>query len=122
LLISLAGIAQTNLKYLQQKPPSTTPEKFAPDLISTEREYEFGSVFNKDATEFYYGVDTGNTSEIRYTKLVNGKWTQPKTILSDTKFGYNDPFLSPDEQRLYFISKRALNGKSAKNDYDIWYV
>ncbi|MEM6722263.1 MAG: hypothetical protein AAF611_23250 [Bacteroidota bacterium] len=122
LMISFVGYGQNSLKYLQQKPPSTTPEKFAPDLISTKTEYEFGSVFNKDATEFYYGVDTGNNTEIRFTKLKGNKWTAPKTILSDSRFGFNDPFLSPDEKRLYFISKRALDGKGAKNDYDIWYV
>ncbi len=125
LLTSFVGFSQNtseNLKYLKQKTPSTTPEIFAPDLISKKSEYEFGSVFNKTATEFYYGVDTGNTSEIRFTKLEGNTWSKPKTILSDNRFGYNDPFLSPDEKRLYFISQRALDGKGAKNDYDIWYV
>ncbi|AXG71684.1 WD40-like beta propeller repeat protein [Kordia sp. SMS9] len=125
LLISFVGYSQTtanNLKYLKQKTPSSTPEIFAPDLISKKSEYEFGSVFNKAGTEFYYGVDTGNTSEIRFTKLVGKTWSKPKTILSDTRFGYNDPFLSPDEKRLYFISQRSLDGKGSKNDHDIWYV
>ncbi|WP_298516646.1 hypothetical protein [uncultured Kordia sp.] len=122
LLISFVGYAQNDLKYLKQKPPSITPEVFAPDLISKKTEYEFGSVFNKAATAFYYGVDVGGNTEIRYTELVKNKWTKPKTILSNKKFGFNDPFLSPDEKRLYFISQRSLDGKSAKNDHDIWYV
>jgi hypothetical protein len=121
-VISFVGFAQDNLKYLQQKAPSTTPEKFAPDLISTKSEYEFGSVFNKDGTAFYYGVDTGSNSEIRFTELKGDSWTKPKTILSSSKYGFNDPFLSPDEKRLYFISQRSLDGKGAKNDHDIWYV
>lgn len=125
LFICFVGHSQEvadNLKYIGQKTPSVTPEIFAPDLISKKSEYEFGSVFNKAGTEFYYGVDVGGNTEIRFTELVSNKWATPKTILSNKKYGFNDPFLSPDEKRLYFISQRALDGKGAKNDYDIWYV
>jgi len=70
-----------NLKYLGQTPPGTVPEKFAPNLISKEGEYEFGSVFNMDATEFFYAVNVNRKSEIRYSKLVGNTWSDPKTIL-----------------------------------------
>ncbi len=56
LLTPLVGYSQKvddTLKYLKQKPPSITPEIFAPHLISKKNEYEFGSVFNRDATEFF---------------------------------------------------------------------
>ncbi len=111
-----------NLNYLNQKPPSITPSIFAPNLISKKGEYEFGSVFNKNATEFFYGVNVNGKEEIRYSKLIGDQWSEPRTILSHEKYGYNDPFLSPDEQRLYFISQRTLDGLDKKEDYDIWYV
>ena len=98
------------------------PEIFAPNFISKKAESEFGSVFNKEATEFFYGVNVNGKSEIRYSKLMGDKWSEPQTILSHEKYGFNDPFLSPDEKRLYFISKRALDGMDAKKDHDIWYV
>ncbi len=122
--VNLFGQTEPNeiLKYLGQKPPNTTPEVFAPNIISKKGEYEFGSVFNKDADEFFYGVNVNGKEEIRYTKLVKNVWSQPRTILSHKAYGYNDPFLSPDENRLYFISQRALNGLNSKEDYDIWYV
>lgn len=110
------------LTYLGQKPPSLQPEVFAPDLISKNNESEFGSVFNAAATEFFYGVDTNKGTEIRYSKLQGDQWSPPKTILSDEAYGFNDPFLSPDEQRLYFISQKALDSSGAKQDHDIWYV
>ncbi len=113
-----------NLKgpYMGQKAPGSTRAVFAPNFISIE-EYEFGSVFNKAGTEFFYGVDVNGKPEIRYSKLVNNHWTQPVVVLSHERYGYNDPFLSPDENRLYFISQRALDGKGApKKDHDIWYV
>ena len=111
-----------NRQYLGQAPPSLTPEVFAPGLISKSDEYEFGSVFNKDITAFFYGVDINGKAEIRYSALKDNKWSTPKTILSHEVYGYNDPFLSPDEKRLYFISQKALEGSGAKKDYDIWYV
>ena len=122
--ISLFGQSTTtkNLNYLNQKPPSITPSIFAPNLISKKGEYEFGSVFNKNATEFFYGVNVNGKEEIRYSKLIGDQWSAPRTILSHEKYGYNDPFLSPDEQRLYFISQRTLDGLDKKEDYDIWYV
>lgn len=110
------------LKYLEQKPPSLNPEIFAPGIISKNTESEFGSVFNKEATAFFYGVNVGGRTEIRHSKLMENRWSEPSTILSHEKYGFNDPFLSPDEKRLYFISKRALDGLGAKQDHDIWYV
>ncbi|WP_299116829.1 TolB family protein [uncultured Winogradskyella sp.] len=120
LLLSINTNSQNNT-YLKQSPPSIMPEVFAPGIISKANLYEFGSVFNKDATEFYYGVNNDGKEEIRFTKLVGNQWTEPKTIMSHKKHGYNDPFLSPDENRLYYISQRALDGVSEPKDYDIWY-
>ncbi|MEM9687317.1 MAG: ankyrin repeat domain-containing protein, partial [Bacteroidota bacterium] len=110
-----------NGEYMGQQPPKLTPKVFAPNFISTE-ESEFGSVFNSDATEFYYGVDVNGKNEIRYSRMTGNQWSKPKTMLSHERYGYNDPFLSPDEDRLYFISKRALDGVSELKDVDIWYV
>ncbi|NER12225.1 hypothetical protein GWK08_02110 [Leptobacterium flavescens] len=121
LINSYPSGTDNSLQYLGQTPPSMTPEIFAPGLISKSTEYEFGSVFSKDGMEFFYGVDTGNRSEIRYTRLENGKWTPSKTIISHQQYGYNDPFLSPDENELYYISDMPMNGKGSGKDYDIWY-
>ncbi|AXT20778.1 hypothetical protein D7030_11590 [Flavobacteriaceae bacterium AU392] len=125
LLIPIIGYSQKTderLKYLGQKPPTISSERFAPGLISKKGVYEFGSVFNKDATEFFYGVNVNGKEEIRFSELVGSSWSTPKTILKHERYGYNDPFLSPDENRLYFISQRTLDGRSNKQDYDIWYA
>ena len=120
----LSSNAQTkNLRiYMNQKPPSTEPKVFASGFISLSNEYEFGSVFNKKVTEFYYGVSVKGKGEIRYTQLVGDNWTPPKTLFAHEHYGYNDPFLSPEEDRLYFISTQPLNGKGEPKDYDIWYA
>ncbi|TPN82903.1 ankyrin repeat domain-containing protein [Aquimarina algicola] len=108
-------------RYMGMERPEKKPKMFAPNFISTE-EQEFGSVFNKKGTEFYFGVDVGKRNEIRYSKMVKGRWSKPETIISHERYSYNDPFLSNDENRLYFISTRTLDGKGKIKDVDIWYV
>lgn len=108
-------------EYMGQNAPGVTPEMFAPNFISTE-ESEFGSVFNKAGTEFYFGVDVGGRNEIRYTQRIGDEWSKPRVILDHEHFGYNDPFLSNDENRLYFISGQTLDGLGENKDIDIWYV
>ncbi len=110
-----------DLLYLSEIPPTDIPKVFAPGFISYDSISEFGSVFSKDGTEFYYGVDLWGRTEIRFTQLVNGEWSQPTTIISHPEYGYNDPFLSPDEQELYYISDMPLNREGEKKDHDIWY-
>ncbi len=108
--------------YMNKTRPDTIPQLFAPNFISTE-EYEFGAVFNRKGDEFYYGVDVIGRNEIRYSRLKDGQWTEPEVLLAHDRYSYNDPFLSPDEQRLYFISRMPLDQKGDnKRDHDIWYV
>ncbi|MEL7124011.1 MAG: ankyrin repeat domain-containing protein [Bacteroidota bacterium] len=108
-------------EYMGQEPPGNTPKLFAPHFISTE-ESEFGSIFNASGTEFFYAVDVNGKHEIRFSKLIDNEWCPVETILSHERYGYNDPFLSNDENSLYFISKRALDGLGELKDVDIWYV
>lgn len=90
--------------------------------MSRSDQFEFGAVFSKDRSEFYYGVEINGKAETRMMKFKNGSWTPPVTILIHDVYSYNDPFLSPDENKLFFISDRPLSGSGPKKDYDIWYV
>ena len=107
--------------YMGQVDPGLHPQLFAPNFISTE-ESEFGFVFNAAGTECYFGVDVNGRNEIRFSELIDNKWTGPKVILAHEIYGYNDPFLSNDEQRLYCISSQTLDGEGEKKDIDIWYI
>jgi hypothetical protein len=109
-------------KYLNEVPPGTTPVVFAPGKVSTKDQFEFGSVFSKNRNEFYYAVEINGKAETRFMKFENGSWTSPVTILIHDVYSYNDPFLTPDEKSLFFISDRPLSGVGPKKDYDIWYV
>lgn len=109
-------------KYFNETPPGTTPAVFAPGKVSRSDQFEFGAVFSKDRSEFYYGIEINGKAETRMMKFKNGIWTPPITILVHDVYSYNDPFLSSDEKKLFFISDRPLNGIGPKKDYDIWYI
>lgn len=113
---------QSDQKYFGEIPPGTTPKIFAPGIVSMKDQFEFGAVFSKDGNEFYYSVWANDRAETRVMKFEEGKWTAPTPLLTHDVYSYNDPFLSNDEQRLYFISDRPMNGTGQKKDYDIWYI
>lgn len=115
-------VEATSLTYLKQPFPGLIPKVFAPGIVSKEDEYEFGSVFSKDGKEFYYAVTIDGKAEIRYMQLKGDQWTTPEKIIYSDQYGYNDPFLSPDENKLFFISNQPLSGSGEKKDIDIWYV
>ena len=121
-IISAQNGGQAPLKYLGQTPPGLIPEVFAPETVSKKNEYEFGSVFSRDGKEFYYAVTIDGKAEIRYMELDGDRWTTPVKIVYSEHYGYNDPYLSPDENKLFFISDMPLSGSGAKKDIDIWFV
>ena len=115
-------VTSESFLYLGQKPPGLSPIVFAPNLISLKDHYEYGSVFSKDGKEFYYAVIINDKPQIRCSRFVNNAWTTPETVIGSDRYEYNDPFLSSDGKRLFFISDQAKDGKSEKKDFDIWYL
>ena len=123
--IDLCGqVKKYNLsgEYLGQEKPNHTPKIFAPGIISNTEEYEFGSVFSSDGNEFYYGVDISGKSEIRYMICKDNKWSKPKRGDFSYGFNCNDPFLSPDGNKLFFISDMPVDSSIFNKDFNIWYI
>ncbi|WP_291723345.1 hypothetical protein [Bernardetia sp.] len=111
-----------SLSYLGQKPPSEMPEIFAPNLISKLDRYEFGCTFSRDGKAMFFGVDNNGTMEIYSTHLENGSWTAQEKLFGNDTISYNDPMLSPDDKKLFFISNKPISTSEAKKDIDIWFV
>lgn len=118
---NLVRVFEMKGKYMGQEGPGIIPKMFAPNFVSTE-EQEFGSVFNAEGTAFYFGVDVGGRNEIRFSEMVENQWTKPVRLLSNQQYSYNDPFLSNEENKLYFISKKVVASKRDIEDVDIWYI
>lgn len=114
---------KTNVKYFNQPSPGLTSVIFAPEVVSLPDRFEFGSVFSKNGKEFYYAINQNNKAQILTMKREGNGWSKSEPLVVHDTYSFNDPFLSPDEKRLYFISDMPLSGTGEKKkDFDIWYI
>ncbi len=112
--------AQSN-GYIDTKLPGLKSQVFAEGLVSVAGRFEYGSVFSPDGKEFYYAVIKNGKESIWGMRYEKGSWSKPKVVIEDEYAGFNDPFLSPDGSRLYYISKYREEENHNRTDYDIWY-
>lgn len=119
-----AAIPALSGPYLGQAPPGSTPEIFAPGILSLGF-HEHGIAISPDGTEIFFVAASSDFSRyvIMTTRLVGGAWTMPE--VAPFSGGRNDgaPSFSPDGKRLYFSSRRPRPAGGANgDDFDIWYV
>lgn len=95
--------------YLGQKTPGTTPEVFAPGIISTEA-HEFSCCFTPDGSEFYFTRRdaAGGTLLIMMTKLADGAWTKPEVVPFIDNTPSFEPRVTADGKRLYFTFAKSI--------------
>jgi WD40-like Beta Propeller Repeat len=70
-------------------------------------------------------VYLADNNTIRFSNLVNGKWTKPTVATFSGQWHDWDPFISPDGKRLIFVSNRPLEGMpqdKPQKDNHLWYV
>lgn len=78
-----------------------------------------------DHSEYYFSVQSPfqEISRIVVMKKNGGQWSEPQLMGFSGACSDLEPFLSPDQKRLYFVSNRPLKAMSdSTKDYDIWYV
>lgn len=78
-----------------------------------------------DHNELYFSVQSPfqEISQIAVMKKSGNQWSEPQLMGFSNTYSDLEPFLSPDQKRLYFVSNRPLktSDMSAK-DFDIWYI
>ncbi len=128
-LLSLAAgslVAIVCNQITDAQPASTgAPSIFEPGVVSTG--HEFTLTFSPDGKTAYF---TRSFREIRRnhvmeTHLVDGKWQEPKPVsFSSDDWSDLDPAVSPDGNRIYFVSTRPTPTAtdSSGPDMDIWYA
>jgi hypothetical protein len=114
--------------YLGQTPPGNQPELFAPGIISTGM-YVRDVAITPDGNEIYFSASVGNFNVIMQTRRVDGVWTRPEVApfsADPSHFNY-EPHITPDGQRLLFLSTRPPDGGLVADDErgrwvneDIW--
>jgi hypothetical protein len=97
--------------YLGQTPPGSTPELFAPGIVSTGL-YTRDLAMTPEGDEIYFGVMAGGFSTILVTELAEGRWTRPEVapFAADPQYLNLEPAISPDGQKFYFLSNRPRDG------------
>jgi hypothetical protein len=116
--------AQTG-PYLGQTPPGRTPALFAPGIVSTGL-YERDLTVTADGRELYFTI-MGGFSVILRCRFLQGRWEGPEVVPFSGGPVVMDaePSLSPDGQRLFFLSTRPKDGSAPKPGWvnqDIWVV
>ena len=99
------------------------PTIFAEGVIST-RDYESSITFSPDGNVAYFVKSTPDLSfrVILLSRLEKGKWTTPEVAPFSGEYSDTDPCFSPDGTKLYFASRRPVQGTTPKADHDLWVV
>jgi len=86
--------------YIGQKPPSLTPQVFAPGIISTEH-HEWGATFTPDMKEFYFSRKNNKSGKVSHfvLKSENNRW-----IESEVEPGMGGS-ISPDGKVMFFANQ-----------------
>lgn len=106
------------IDYFGQTPPEKTPKIFAPGFICLDNRFESRGAFSPDGKSFYFTVVNNDftSQKILYTELKKGTWSKPDTASFSKKFNNHEPFISSDNQKLYFSSDRDKDSLQNKKD------
>ncbi|MCP4725531.1 MAG: hypothetical protein GY863_10865 [bacterium] len=111
-------------EYLGQTPPGTEAAIFATGIVSTGM-YARDVAMMPDGSEIYFCISEWGRAFIFFSKNENGKWTEPEIAPFSGKYLDFEPFISPDGQKLFFLSNRPEEGEDAMPGWrkqDIWAV
>jgi Tol biopolymer transport system component len=79
-----------------------TPIVFAPGIVSSKDNVEFGCTFSPDGKEFYFSRTLKDSGVIYVMKYDQGKWTAPAIAdISSAKF-YSEPHINHQGNQLFF--------------------
>lgn len=108
--------------YIGQNLPGDSAELFAPGIVSTGMSERDLAIY-PDGSEIYFCRNLGNHkfATIFYTKLIDGEWTEPEVLefCRNPKYTYIEPFISPDGNKLFFVSNMNEDGGEPKST-DVW--
>jgi ankyrin repeat protein len=108
----------------QTPPPRDNIQLFAPDIVSGAigDDNHGGIAFMPEGNEIYWNMWKNGKGRIWVTRLIDGRWTEP-VIASFCRVEadmYDNPFITPDGQKLFFTSTRP--GSVSEEKENIWFV
>jgi len=110
---------EKNKAYPGQKRPGTSPEIFAPEIIST-RDNELNIIITGYGDEIYFCRSRRNSpATIMVLKLMKGALSGPDTVSFSGTYSDMDPAMSINGKKILFGSNRP-NGREGARGCDIW--
>jgi Tol biopolymer transport system component len=106
----------------------TIPVLFGEGIVSTG-DNEFSTAMSPDGRTVYWTVSAPNVFVFPFVILTSTRtargWSTPGVApFSGTGFSDADPAMSPDGQKIFFMSRRPLRstpvGTTQRPDFDIW--
>jgi hypothetical protein len=97
------------------------PAIFAPGIVSTNADNHSSAAISPDGEEIYWSM-TGETRKLWFTRLADGRWTEPEMVpfCKGDSYRYDNPFITPDGKRLFFTTDRS--GAVSQEKETIWYA
>jgi Tol biopolymer transport system component len=112
------NISVAQESYFGLTPPGSTPEIFAPGIVSLEGRYEYGISFSPELDEVYFTADIKNQgTSIYFSKIENGRWSTPgRADFTENRMSAEmEPHVTFNGQRIYFTAFDTMG-------YRIWFV
>ncbi len=109
--------------YFGQKKIDLKPELFADNILARNyNSFHSAIVFNPENNECYWQCDLGKQEfTIMWSRIKDGKWTKPEIApFAKTEYRDDSPFISPDGQKLFFLSRRPLIEGEKPGKENIW--
>ena len=103
--------------------PAAEPRIFGDGVIST-RDYESSITISPDNSVAYFVKSSPDLSlrVILVSHLKSGKWSTPEVASFSGEYSDTDPCFSPDGTKIYFASRRPVEGTTQQADNDLWVV
>ncbi len=111
LVLGLSLSAAPPTAYFGQTPPGAMAVVFAPDFISTGKDFVMNGAFSRDGRSFYYTVTDGPWMkfDVWMTRLEGRTWTPPAPARLLPGKDTFEVFFSPDGRRMCFTGGTMAN-------------
>lgn len=86
------------------------PEVLGKGTVSLPDRYEFCSTLSHDFKTLYIGVEHGSWQSIEAYRFTARGWDGPHHVFGTPEYPAQDPYLSADGKRLYFITAKDGHG------------
>ncbi len=96
--------------------PPQSPEILAEGDISQQGRHEFGISLSEDCQDLFVGIEHGDWQSIEHYHRTKAGWVHIRRVVGTADLSANDPYITPDGQRLYYIRHEGENTQIAYLD------